>query len=213
MIEVFIGDRGSGKSSLAISLALKYMKKGKPVYSNLFLKGAYKLDLSDLMSYELKENAVIVIDEASTYGLGSRGTLYKKNTTDNIIEFFTMHRHYKVAHIFVISPSFTDVLPIVRDNANKIYAVKPSIMNKLGFNKYKLIGKKLDIVENCPTLIYDWIPLSTVLFLVVQPFLHMILLYIRNCLLNFGKPTKPIFSISNTHLPPCGAFLRVGVFL
>ena len=148
MITMLIGGQGSGKSVQAVVMARKYLKKGYTVYSNLYIKDTYKIELDDLMRYELKENCVVVLDEGASMGLGSRGTSYKKNNKDNIIELFTMHRHYKIKDIIVVSPSFSDVLPIIRDNANRILLVKKSIFNLLGFNCVREIGRAVSLQNN-----------------------------------------------------------------
>ena len=160
-ISLIIGDCGSGKSVEGARMCAKYMKKGYKVYSNLYLQGAYKFDLSDLMNYDFGENSVLFIDEAASHGLGSRGSMYKNTITTNIVEFMTMYRHYKVKEIIIVSPSFADVIPVVRDNATNIIVVKKSIFNLLGFNKIRRIWKKVDIKEGEPKMVYDFIFLST----------------------------------------------------
>ena len=158
MISLVIGTQGSGKSIQAVVMAKKYMKKGYKVYSNLYIKDTYKIELDDLMKYELDDNSVVVLDEGASMGLGSRGTAYKKNNKDNIIELFTMHRHYKIKDIIVVSPCFSDVLPIIRDNANRILLVKKSIFNFFGFNCVKEIGRAVALQTNGgtqePTMTY-----------------------------------------------------------
>lgn len=160
-VNLIIGDCGSGKSLQGALFCKKYIDKGFKVYSNLYLKGAYKLELKDLMKYDLGEDCIIFIDEAVSHGLGSRGNMYKDSITKDVVEFFTMYRHYKVKEIFVVSPSFSDVIPVVRDNSNNIYVTKKSIFNLIGLNKYKQIRKFLDIKEGEPKMSYDFIPFST----------------------------------------------------
>lgn len=160
-IKLIIGDCGSGKSLQGALFCAEHMKKGRTVYSNMFLKGAKKLNLDDLLKYDLGEDSVVYIDEAVSSGLGSRGTMYKKNTKDNLVEFFTMYRHYHVAEIIVVSPSFSDVLPFIRDNANEIILCKRSIFNFIGLNKYVRIHKYFSIKEGEPSVKFDFIPFST----------------------------------------------------
>lgn len=160
-VNLIIGDCGSGKSLQGALFCREYIKKGFRVYSNLFLDGAYKLDLDDLMINDLGEDCIIFFDEAASHGLGSRGNMYKKSITSYIVEFFTMYRHYKVKEIYVVSPSFSDVIPVIRDNATNIYVTKKSIFNLIGLNKYKRIHKYLDIKEGEPQMSYDFIPFST----------------------------------------------------
>lgn len=160
-ISLIIGDCGSGKSVQGAKICVDYMKKGFTVYSNLYLQGAKKIELTDLMEYELGENAVLFLDEAASHGLGSRGSMYKNSTTQNIVEFMTMYRHYKIKEIIIVSPSFSDVIPVIRDNATNIIVVKKSIFNLFGFNKTKKIWKKVDIKEGEPKMVYDFLFMST----------------------------------------------------
>ena len=160
-ITLIIGDCGSGKSLQGALFCAEHMRKGRTVYANLFLKGAKELKLEDLLEFDLGENSVVYIDEAVSSGLGSRGNQYKKSYTTNLIEFFTMYRHYDVKEIIIVSPSFSDVLPIIRDNATEIIFCKKSIFNLLGFNKFCRIHKYLSIKEGEPSAKFDFIPFST----------------------------------------------------
>lgn len=160
-VNLIIGDCGAGKSVQGVLFCNQLIKKGYKVYSNLYFKGAYQFELDDIMNYDFGPDSVIFFDEAASHGLGSRGSMYKSSVTKNVVEFFTMYRHYDVREIFVVSPSFSDVIPVVRDNATNIFVVKKSIFNLLGFNKYKRIHKYLDIKEGEPQMHYDFVPFST----------------------------------------------------
>lgn len=165
-VELVIGDCGAGKSAYATTMALKYIKKGYKVFSNIPLIGAYKIDIDDFGNYELPDKSVIIFDEAATYGLASRGSSYKDSNKPNVITFFTMYRHFKVEKMFIISPSFQDVIPIVRSRINKITVVKKSIFNMFGFGCTKSITKTLDICSSGATTggepreVYKWKILS-----------------------------------------------------
>lgn len=141
-ISIIVGNQGAGKSCLGVIKALKYLKEGFPVYSNLPVKGCYKFNKDDIMKNEFKKDAVLLFDEGATYGLGSRGDQYKKNTTSGIVEFFTMHRHYGIKEVIIISPNFTDVIPSVRDNATTVTVVKRGFLSLVG-----LISKR-DVIRN-----------------------------------------------------------------
>ena len=160
-IRLIIGNCGSGKSLQGALFCAEHMKAGRKVYSNMYLRGAYKLKLEDLLKYEMEEDAVVYIDEAVSTGLGSRGELYKKNSKINVIEFMTMWRHYKVKDIIVVSPSFNDVLPIIRDNAEDIIFCRNSIFNLIGLNKFRRIHRYLTISDGQPIMKYEFIPFST----------------------------------------------------
>lgn len=179
MIDFIIGDCGSGKSVLACKIGKSYQKKGYPVYSNMYIEGFRKFELSDLMRYDFEEGAVIILDEAPTFGLASRGDNYKKNNTQNVIEFFTTYRHYNVERIIIIAPSFQDVIPVVRSRIKSITVVRSSLLLNLlflpcnitlallnkplqKFSSCKYVIKKIDIVDNGgaePREVYAWKPL------------------------------------------------------
>lgn len=186
-LDFIIGDCGSGKSTYASKLACKYLKKGYPVYSTTFIRGCRKLVIDDLMSFDLEENAVVILDEATSQGLGTRGNTYKKNSTGNVNEFFTMCRHYKVRKIIVISPSFQDVLPVIRARVKQVSVCKfPLIFSTLLlpvnillilFKFYpvkltlvKFVGKKIIIPKNEtgasePIESFQWVPLKRKYFI------------------------------------------------
>lgn len=158
-VSMIIGDCGSGKTSYAVRLSQKYLKKGYKVYSNMFIKNCYQLSLTDLMTYDLGKNSVVILDEASSTGLASRGNMYKDSNTPKIIEFFTMYRHYQVKKVLVLCPSFSDIIPVVRANSNKIILIKRSILNNLGIGKFKCINKRVDIPNDSePKEQYCFVP-------------------------------------------------------
>ncbi len=166
-----IGDCGAGKTSYAVRKAQKLMKKDYPVYSNFFIKGAYKLQLSDLMQYCMEDNAVVIIDEGVSQGLSSRGSAAKQNSTPNVVEYFSTFRHYKAKLIIVISPSFEDIIPAVRNRSNKVLYITNSILSNIGVGKYKLIKKHVDIVgENPPREYFHFLPLFRFFYLTAPTF-------------------------------------------
>ena len=130
-VEFIMGNCGSDKTLYAVKQLMKYKKKGYPIYSNVFVRGARKISLDDLMKYDLEENAVVLIDEGAVYGLASRGSAYKTSNKSNIIEFFNMQRHYKVRKVIVISPSFQDVIPIVRARVKGVTIIRKSLLFNL----------------------------------------------------------------------------------
>lgn len=162
-VDFYIGQCGSGKSTLACKTLLGYKKKGYNIYSNTYMKGAYKFDISDLMSYDFGEYAVLWIDEGAVSGLASRGQSYKKSNTDNVIEFFQKYRHHKVEKIIITCPDFDDVIPVTRNRADKIIYIQrsrffnfilllPNLILKrifhkstIDFSSCKFCGQKTDI--------------------------------------------------------------------
>lgn len=130
-IEFVMGNCGSGKSTYLAKLATEYIKMGYNVYSNIAINGCRRFELSDLMVYDFGKDAILLFDESASMGLCSRGNEYKKNTTPELIQFFTTYRHYEVAKVVLCSPNFVDVLPFIRDNVNTIHIVNKSIFSIL----------------------------------------------------------------------------------
>lgn len=162
-----IGDCGAGKTSFATRVAMKEIKNGNPVYSNMFIKNAYQLAITDLMVFDIKENATIILDEASSHGLASRGNSHKTSNTPEIIEFFTMYRHYKVKNIIVIAPSFADIIPIVRSRTSKVLYIQNTLLSKFGVGKYKFLKKHVDIPMGAtePVEVFKFLPFIRGLYL------------------------------------------------
>lgn len=144
-VELVIGDCGSGKSVYLVSQAIKYLRMGFPVYSTTPIHDCRIITVNDLMNYDLEENAIIIFDEGASMGLGARGELARKNSNSNVVEFFTMNRHYKVRKIIIASPSFADVIPVVRSRVKTVTVTKsPFFINflLLPINFFMKIFKK-----------------------------------------------------------------------
>lgn len=125
MISIVMGKPGAGKSTWLAYTAYKYMKKGIPVWSNVQITGAYKIDLkNDLNTYQI-ENGLLVIDEAG-FEFNARNF---KSFSDKLYRFFTMHRHYNIDVILAVQ--FWDRLDIVlRELVQRIIVVKPTIFKR-----------------------------------------------------------------------------------
>ncbi|MFQ7001879.1 MAG: hypothetical protein ACLRRH_11450 [Clostridium sp.] len=187
--DLLIGDCGSGKSTYGAKLLIDYKKKGYPVYSNIYVQGTRKFDIDDFMTFDFEPGAVVLFDEAATYGLASRGDSYKKSNTAKIIEFFTMYRHYDFQHIIIISPSFQDVIPIVRSRVKNITVVEGTFFlflltlpvniilylfkkTPIKFGSLRYVFKRIDVIGDNkkgsasePKEVYNWIPLKRKYFL------------------------------------------------
>ena len=188
-IDFIIGDCGTGKSTLAAKIGLEYLKKGYPCYSNVYIEGFRQYTIDDLMKYDLGDGYVLILDEAATYGLASRGDNHKKNNTPNVIEFFTMYRHYKAEKIIIISPSFQDIIPVVRSRINTIWVCKKPFFidlllfpvnlilsifqkNTINIGLVKFITKSIDVIGSMkegsasePKEVYRWMPVKRKYFL------------------------------------------------
>lgn len=116
LIMVF-GKKGSGKSTLLTKLSLKYGKKGRPVYSNVPVCGAYLYDTSAIGRISFPEGAVIFVDEV--------GMIWDnrnfKNFNNSVRDYFKLQRHYKHT-VYLFSQSF-DIDKKLRDLTDNMYLI------------------------------------------------------------------------------------------
>lgn len=118
-ITFIAGEIGAGKSTLAVKMARKHLKKGWTVYSTDYIKGCLKLDVNDLNSMMAKPHSLLIIDEASL----------KMNSRDfakvklSLIEYFKLSRHCK-NKIIMISQTFGDTDKQIRDLSTRVYFVR-----------------------------------------------------------------------------------------
>lgn len=111
---------GAGKTCYAAKLAKQHLKKGWTVYSNDYIKGCGKINLSDFKTMCAKEKSLIIIDEAS---LEMNSRKFAQMSLF-LIEYFKMSRHYK-NKLILISQTFSDTDKQIRDLAAKIYFIRP----------------------------------------------------------------------------------------
>lgn len=122
-LSVFFGIPGSGKTTIAASLARKYQKHKIPVYSNVPIKGCYQFDpVEELGKFEIK-NAAVIIDEASIeYNSRSFKTFPK-----HLIAWFKKHRH-EHCEVFIFSQDYQDFDATIKRLAYKYYLCRPSLL-------------------------------------------------------------------------------------
>ena len=114
---IFIaGLRGAGKTYYLTHQALKYLKKGRPIYTNFefYKEGVYKLTFEDLQNKLFPENAVIMYDEAHNE-LDSDN--FRDKTVKESFKMFTQSRKLKYT-IFIGSQNPIRVFKGLRDIAD-----------------------------------------------------------------------------------------------
>lgn len=134
-IDLYFGVPGAGKTTWASYLASKAMKKNRPVFSNVFIKGAYAYNKADL-GVNAIESALVIVDEA-----GLEFDNRKMSMTDEEIYFFKYHRHYQNDVVFFSQGLDVDIK--IRKLAQHIYLLQPSILP--GFIKRKTIDRNVGI--------------------------------------------------------------------
>lgn len=137
-IDLYFGVPGAGKTTWAASLAHKALKRHRPVFSNVFIKGCYQYDKTDL-GKNLIENALVICDEA-----GLEFDNRKMSMHDDEIYFFKYHRHYQNDVVFFSQGLDVDIK--IRKLAQHLYLLTPSILP--GFVLRKAIDRKVGIDDN-----------------------------------------------------------------
>lgn len=104
-------------------LRSKYLKRRIPVYSNVPITGAYKLDPKEDIGKYMIENAKVIIDEA---GIEYNNRNFK-SFPQEAIYFYKYHRHYQVS-VDVFSQSYEDMDVTLRRLAQNFYVVRRSLV-------------------------------------------------------------------------------------
>lgn len=90
IMTISFGLPGAGKTTLASFEAKKYLKAGYPVWSNVPIKGCYKLEPHiDFGRYNIK-NGLVILDEC---GAEFSNRKFKTNFTDEAMSFVRKYRH------------------------------------------------------------------------------------------------------------------------
>ncbi len=114
-----MGKKGSGKTSFLCKLALKYIKKGWVVYTNvsdLRIPGVRIIDdISSLGDYVPVPNSLLLLDEVSLIW----DNRHFKNFKDCTKEFYRLQRHYRCV-CYLFSQTF-DVDKKIRDLSDRMY--------------------------------------------------------------------------------------------
>ena len=151
-VRVFFGRPGAGKTSFASSFVYKRLKKGLPVWSNVPIKGAMKIDVkSDLGNYQI-ENGYLIVDEAGI-DYNNRQFARGKGMSENQIEWWKLIRHYHmVADIF--SQSYDDMDITLRRLASDMFLIKRSFIR--GQFICKRIRRKISVDEYTHQIIDEY---------------------------------------------------------
>lgn len=117
LIMVF-GKKGAGKTTFLAKTAFKYIRKGRPVYSTVFVPGAHLFDVSQIGFVSFPENSVIFIDEV--------GMIWDnrnfKNFKPEVRDYFKLQRHYKHT-VYLFSQTF-DIDIKLRNLTDAMYLLK-----------------------------------------------------------------------------------------
>lgn len=149
-LEIFFGVPGSGKTTFAAYLSKKAIKLGIPVFSNVPIKGTYRIDPKEDLGKYLIERCLVIIDEA---GLEHNNRKFKEFNDENRY-FYKFHRHYQ-CKVAVFSQA-DDMDLTIRNVAYRLHLVKKSMLPY--FIKIRPMIKTIDIDETThqPMAMYKW---------------------------------------------------------
>lgn len=117
LIMVF-GKKGSGKTTFLTKTAYKYIRKGRPVYSTVYVPGAYLFDVNEIGKKTFPRESVIFIDEV---GMIWDNRNFKNFRTD-VRDYFKLQRHYGHT-IYLFSQTF-DIDIKLRNLTDSMYLVR-----------------------------------------------------------------------------------------
>lgn len=141
MLHVIVGLAGSGKTTHCASVVKKCIKKNIPVYSNVEIMGAFKIQKSDLGVFRL-EKCVVIIDEA---GLDFNNRDFK-NLENSFLYFLKMHRHYKCELYFYSQANDMDIK--IRQMANRYWLLEWSYLRVFNIYVAKRVKPVITITKN-----------------------------------------------------------------
>ena len=100
-LTIIFGKKGSGKTTLAVKLAQKALRKGRPVYTNFYCPGCRLFNPEDINTHTFPKKAVIIADEGSLIWNNRRW----KSFLAGVEEYFRYQRQYE-NRFYILSQSF-----------------------------------------------------------------------------------------------------------
>ena len=114
-LRLVFGKKGSGKSTLLTKKAIQYMRKGKVVYSTMYVPGAHIFDVQLLGKCTFPRESVVFIDEVGMIWDNRNFKAFR----DDVRDWFKLQRHYHV-EVWLFSQS-NDIDKKLRDLMDEMY--------------------------------------------------------------------------------------------
>lgn len=114
LILVF-GKKGSGKTTLLVKKAIQYIRKGKEVYSTVYVPGTHLFDVQEVGQRTFPRESVVFIDEV---GMIWDNRNFKAFRTD-VRDWFKLQRHHHVT-VWLFSQT-NDIDKKLRDLMDEMY--------------------------------------------------------------------------------------------
>lgn len=114
------GKKGSGKTTLMVSMMVRDLRRGWNVYTDIpdiAINGIHHIDITDLIDKVPPPHSSIYLDEV---GITADGRKFK-TFPDGLRDFVCLHRHYKIK--LVTASQTWDVDKKIRDRADALVLV------------------------------------------------------------------------------------------
>lgn len=115
---MYIGKKGSGKTTMIVKLALRYLKRGRTVYSTVPVPGCYFVEPYRLGVDYIPPDSVILIDEVGMVWDNRNFKEFSKANRD----YFKLQRHYKHT-VYAFSQAF-DIDIKLRNLTDELYIMR-----------------------------------------------------------------------------------------
>lgn len=132
-IHLVVGEKGSGKTTLAAYITKKYENECI-VFSNVPIEGAHKIEIDDLRKCRLPKNSIVLIDEAAAE-INCRDW---RQTGTEMLKLLQQVRHFE-STLFWFSQSITALDIQVTDLCDD--AIKCCKL-PFGFSEYRIATKR-----------------------------------------------------------------------
>lgn len=154
MLTCYFGVPGCGKTTLLTKFAVKEIKrikhnrsKYKAVYTNFYCKGANRITYDDLKTHKLYDS-LIILDEIT---LDADNRKFKQ-FTDDIRDFFILHRHLGIDVIYA-TQSYELVDLKIRQLTQELWYMSRTVVPVLRhFTTAKRIYRNININEHTSDL-------------------------------------------------------------
>ena len=127
-LHMIMGPKGAGKTTYLTKVAFKYLKKGRPVYSSVWIPGTYFIKTSDIGKYEFPKESVLLVDEV---GIAYDNRKFSQ-LEDEVRDYYKLQRHYKNT-VFLCSQVW-DCDSKIRSLTDKLHILK-KVANCMTFDK------------------------------------------------------------------------------
>ena len=135
---MYVGKKGSGKSTMIMKIVCQCRRKGIPVYSNISMPGAYIFNAKNLGKFSIPPRSVICIDEASL--LWDNRNF--KSFSDDLKSYFRYQRQYRHT-VYLFSQAF-DIDLKLRNLTDELYIIH-NLFNC--FSISRRVEKRIDVLS------------------------------------------------------------------